>query len=211
MVSTPLPRNPTTLVVAVLCAAALVLAIQLFLAWHAHNDLSSQLRGTPLGSRKAPDVTLVDQRGRSTPLVDRRYAATLIFFGYTHCKDACPLAMAKLATAYRGLGEPARVRVEMVTVDPARDDPKAMGRYVASYDPHFVGLTGTIATLKPVWSDFGVEVDARTSDVIHGESIYLVDGADRMVALYPPDVAPSDLEHDVRLLEAIRQLDLNAA
>ena len=198
--SSPMRRNPAALAVAALCAAALVLAIQLFLAWHARHDPTAQLRGTPLASRKAPDVTLIDQHGRVTPLVDRRFAATLIFFGYTHCKDACPLAMAKLGAAYRSLGEPSRVRVEMVTVDPARDDPATLGRYVARYDPHFVGLTGTIAALKPIWSDFGVEVDVRTADVIHGESIYLLDRARHMLALYPPDVAPSDLAHDVRLL-----------
>jgi protein SCO1/2 len=199
-VSSPVERTPAALAISALGAAALILAIAILFAWRAHNDVTAQLRGTPLGSRRAPDVTLVDQHGHRTPLVDRRLAATFIFFGYTHCKDACPLAMAKLAAAYRSLGEPSRVRVEMVTVDPVRDDPAAMGRYVARYDPHFVGLTGTIATLKPIWSDFGVEVDARTADVIHGESIYLLDRADRMVALYPPDVAPADLAHDARLL-----------
>lgn len=195
-------RRPSALLAtAALCAAGLVLAIQLFAAWRAHNDLSARLRGTPLGwQRRAPEVMLVDQHGTDTPLVDRRFAATLIFFGYTNCKDACPLAMAKLAAAYRSLPDPRRVRVEMVTVDPARDDPAAMGRFVARFDPRFVGLTGTAATLKPLWADFDVDVDARSPDVVHGEAIYLVDGSDRMVALYLPDVAPSDLAHDARLV-----------
>ena len=161
MVSSPLPRIPTPLVVGGLVRAALVLAIQLFLAWHAHNDLSSQLRGTPLGSRKAPDVMLVDQHGRtrrsSTAGLPQRSFSSATRIAKTPVRSRWPSSPRPIA-AWR----PGAVRVEMVTVDPARDDPAAMGRFVASYDPHFVGLTGTIATLKPVWSDFGVEVDART-------------------------------------------------
>jgi protein SCO1/2 len=201
-----MPESRKFLTTAALVASALVILIVAFQIYraatssHAHDALL----GTPfVPERDAPAVSLVDQHGAATPLIDPRAAATFVFFGYTHCKDTCPLALAILAKAYRALPDASGVRVELVTVDPAHDDPAALRRYVAQFDPHFVGLTARKAELEPVWTAFNVVVDARTNDVLHGEAIYLVDRAGKIVTLYPPDVAPADLAHDARIVAGV--------
>jgi protein SCO1/2 len=191
------------LTVASLGAALLVVLIVAFQVYQVTSSrrLYDALLGTPFApERDAPAVSLIDQRGIATPLVDPHASATFVFFGYTHCKDACPLALAKLAKTYRLLPKATGVRVELVTVDPARDDPAALRRYVAQFDPHFVGLTAPKAQLAPIWSTFDVVVDAKTNDVTHGEAIYLVDRRRKIVTLYPPDAAAADLAHDAQLL-----------
>jgi len=178
----------------------IVVGFQVYGAITSRHALAA-LRGTPfLPERDAPDVTLVDQRGTSAPLVDSRFAATFVFFGFTHCKDTCPATLARLAKAYRSLPNAAKVRVEMVTVDPARDNPATLRRFVAQFDPRFVGLTAKKSLLEPLWSDFDVVVNAKTNDVAHGDAIYLVDQRRHVLTIYPPDVSPADLAHDARVL-----------
>jgi protein SCO1/2 len=189
--------------IAAIAAAVLVLlivALQVDMAWTSRHARDA-LVGTPFTpEREAPVATLVDQRGASAPLIDPRSSATFIFFGYTHCKEACPLALATLAKAYRKLPSATGVRVEMVTVDPARDDPPALRRFVAQFDPHFIGLTAKKSELQPIWAAFDVLVDAKTNDVVHGEAIYLVDRNRRVVTMYPSDTAPADLAHDANAI-----------
>jgi protein SCO1/2 len=186
-----------------IAAAALVLAIvgvQIYQAWTSRHAYDA-LRGTPVvPERYAPDAVLVDQRGRPAPIVDPKVRATLVFFGFTHCKDTCPLALASLAKAYRTLPYPASVRVEMITVDPAHDDPATLRRFVTQFDPHFVGLTAKKADLESIWSAFGVSVDDKSKDIVHGDAIYLVDRRRKIVALYLPESGADDLAHDAQLL-----------
>jgi len=184
----------------VLVLVLIIVGFQLYAA-STSRHAGDALSGTPLiPERKAPVATLVDQRGAPAPLVDPRFAATFIFFGFTHCKDTCPVALATLAKAYRSLPETAKVRVEMVTVDPAHDDPAALRRFVGQFDPRFVGLTAKKSVLEPIWSRFDIVVDAKTNDVVHGDGIYLIDRNRRVLTIYPPDAAPTDLAHDVRVL-----------
>ena len=91
------------------------------------------------------NVTLRDTNGRPTRLADLvPNKATALFFGFTHCDDVCPTAMADLATARRAL--PAdlakRVAVIFVTVDPSRDTPAVLRTWLDQFDTETVGLRG---------------------------------------------------------------------
>jgi protein SCO1/2 len=184
-----------------LVTAAIVVAFQLFAAMHASKNSVGTLSGTPVvPERSAPVVTMRDQRDHPVALIAPGARATFVFFGYTHCKDTCPLALATLAKAYKTLPDPGRVRVEMVTVDPAHDDPAALRRFVGLFDPHLIGLTAAKPDLDRIWSTFGVVVDNRTREVAHGDGIYLVDAQRRILTIYPPDVTAADLAHDARIV-----------
>ncbi len=140
----------------------------------------------------APDFTLRDQDGRPYTLSAHRGHAIAVFFGYAHCTDVCPATMAALAHAKRTLGPAgARFDVVFVTVDPARDTPAALGRYVRQFDPAFVGLTGSDAQLAPVYRayhiDHRIDPASRTAhgyDVIHSSAVQFVspDGRLRGIA-----------------------------
>ena len=141
------------------------------------------LTGTAVGEKPAPDFTLTDQHGRPFHLGDQRGREVVLFFGYTHCPDICPATMAQLAHIYRALTPQQRSRVEVafVTVDPDRDDPATLAKYVNLFNPAFVALTGTEQELDPVYSAYHVwhqklrGTKASGYLVAHGGLVYIID------------------------------------
>jgi protein SCO1/2 len=136
-----------------------------------------------LPAKPAPGFTLTDQDGKPFSLAGQHGREVILFFGYTHCPDVCPATMAQLAHVYRALSpaQRARVRVAFVTVDPQRDDPRTLKRYVDLFDPAFVGLTGSEAALDPVYGAYHVWHQRIPGShgsgylVAHGGSVYLID------------------------------------
>ena len=105
----------------------------------------------------APDFTLTDQDGRPYMLSAHRGHPIALFFGYAHCPDVCPTTLSALARAKRKLASGGEAfDVVLVTVDPARDNPATLKRYVRLFDPTFAGLTGTEAQLDPVYAAYHV-------------------------------------------------------
>jgi protein SCO1/2 len=95
------------------------------------------------GTSYSRDFQLVDHNGKPRTLADYRGKAVVMFFGYTQCPDVCPTTLAELAEAMKRLGPDAdRVQVLFVTVDPERDTPDLLSKYVPAFDPRFVGLYG---------------------------------------------------------------------
>ena len=83
---------------------------------------------------------------------------TLVFFGFTHCPDVCPQTLFAVGTAMRLL--PKNVKPPMtafISVDPARDTPEELARYIASngFPTDIIGLTGTLEELQKVSDGFG--------------------------------------------------------
>ena len=92
---------------------------------------------------------LTDQTGKTVTDADFRGRYMLIYFGYTHCPDACPTMLSDMASAIDQL--PAKDRAKLVpifiTVDPERDIPATMGEYAQAFGPSFIGLTGSQADI----------------------------------------------------------------
>jgi protein SCO1/2 len=111
----------------------------------------------------APDFTLTDQNGAPYTLSAHRGHAIALFFGYAHCPDVCPTTLAALAGAKRKLGAGGEaIDVVLVTVDPKRDSPATLKRYVHLFDPSFTGLTGTDAQLAPVYAAYHIEHEVQS-------------------------------------------------
>ena len=150
--------------------------------------------------RHLPDFALVDQDG--APFLPARLQGrwTFLFFGFVNCPDICPTTLATLAEARRALADlPAGERpgVTLVSVDPGRDTPAVLGRYVTHFDPAFQGVTGTPGELEALARDLGVAVFVGSPDddgnyaVDHSAAVFLVDPGARVVALFstPHDAA----------------------
>jgi protein SCO1/2 len=132
--------------------------------------------------------------------------AALVFFGYTHCPDVCPTTLHDWARVRRLLGDDAaRVRFLFVTVDPERDTPAAVARYVAAVDPAILGLAGTRAEVDAAQRAWGVASyrdggggDAYT--VAHPAQVFAVDRAGRLRLTYALGARPDDVAADLRRL-----------
>ena len=136
----------------------------------------------------APDFTLTDQDGAPYTLSAHRGHAVALFFGYAHCPDVCPTTLSALARAKRKLGpDGASFDVVLVTVDPARDDPATLKRYVHLFDPAFSGVTGTLAQLDPVYNAYHVyhQIDSAKGSangyiVAHSSAVQFISPGGRL-------------------------------
>ncbi|MFE2512375.1 SCO family protein [Streptomyces naganishii] len=114
-----------------------------------------------------PDLVLTDTHGEKYDL--RKETAgrpTLLYFGYTHCPDICPLTMNNIAVAKKALpkADQDKLRVVFVTTDPARDTPAELGKWLKGIDPQFIGLTGDFATIQAAARSVGISIEPTTKD-----------------------------------------------
>lgn len=111
----------------------------------------------PVPSR--PSWVLTDTEGHRYDFRERTAGKpTLVYFGYTHCPDECPTAMADVAAALRSLSPELRaeVRVVFVTTDPARDTAPVLRRWLDQFSSSFVGLRGTQAQVDAAQEATGI-------------------------------------------------------
>lgn len=163
----------------------------------------------------APEFVLNDHNGNTFRLRDQRGKIVLLNFGYTHCPDVCPIALAELARVRQELGTQAsRVQVVFVTTDPVRDKPNRLKEYLSAFDATFVGLTGPHQALSKVWADYKVrvdpggpdaptpspaEVDTKEYDFIgHTGITFLIDTRGSIRAMYPSQWKAEKIVVDVR-------------
>src|SRR6266436_7019054 len=107
-------------------------------------------------------LELTDQNGRARHLEDFRGKAVVLFFGFTHCPDVCPTTLADLAGVMKTLGPDAdKVQVLFVTVDPERDTPEALAKYVGAFDPRFIALRGDLPATQHVAKEFKIYFEKR--------------------------------------------------
>lgn len=156
-----------------------------------------------------PDLQfqLTDDNGKSVSAADYRGKVVLLYFGYTHCPDVCPLTLAQLHVVLQKLGKPADdARILFVSVDPARDTPEVMHAYVNAFDKRAVGLTGSPGAIealsKRYRSAFTREPSSKDGnyEVTHSSAIYVFDRDGHARVLSTPGTPQDDLVHDLYLL-----------
>jgi protein SCO1/2 len=157
--------------------------------------------------RAAPEFSLQGSDGAELKLARYRGKVVLMSFGFSHCAAVCPITMATLAQARKGLGNAAEsVQVVFVTVDPERDDPARMKAWLAAFDPGFVGGTGKPEVLAAMRKSYGVVANKHPIEggyvMDHSSSIFLIDREGRLRAVMPYGHAANDFVHDVKLLLA---------
>ena len=158
------------------------------------------------GAQFARDFQLTDHNGKPRTLADFKGRAVVIFFGYTHCPDACPTTMGELALVMKELGkDAARLQVLFITVDPERDTPLVLSKYVPAFNPDFLGLYGdadatarTAKEFKIIYQKQPLKDGGYTVDHSAGSYLYDTAGRVRLFAQYGRGTQP--LLHDIRLL-----------
>jgi protein SCO1/2 len=152
-----------------------------------------------------PEFTLTDHHGRPFRSASLRGKPALLFFGYTHCPDACPTMMSRLARAYREAGAEAReIPTLFVSVDP-RDTPAILQQYLGYFSAVPArGLTGTRAQIDRTVAQFGGQYEIRGSLVDHTLWIYLLDRDGRIVEKFDPSTDPETMAEAMRRYASAR-------
>jgi protein SCO1/2 len=161
------------------------------------------------GANFGRELNLFDHNGKPRSLADFRGKVVVVFFGFVHCPDVCPVTLSELAAVARELGRDAdRMQVLFVTVDPDRDTPEVLRQYVPSFDPRFLGLYGDAEATARAAKEFKIfyqkqaPKEAKSYSVDHSAGTYILDreGRLRLFARYGAG-APA-LLHDIRILLA---------
>jgi protein SCO1/2 len=134
-------------------------------------------------SRTLPELSFVDQNGQTYDVDQFEGKWSLLFFGYTFCPDICPATLAQLRQLQGQLSEQARanLQVMLISVDPNRDTPEQLKKYLDYFDAGFVGLTAEEATLQKFANALSIPyIPADTS-----KENYTVDHSGNLVIIGP--------------------------
>ena len=156
---------------------------------------------------EAPQFILTDIDGQPFQLSDLDGQVVIMFFGYTSCPDVCPVTLTDFLRIRSQLGREAEnVSFVFVTVDPERDTPERLKKYLTNFDPAIIGLTGEREELEPVWSSYGVyqakseEVNDEFYLVDHSSRIYVIDADGNLLLTYLFGTDNKVISEDVRHL-----------
>ena len=168
---------------------------------------SMDVTGAPWGQT----FSLPDLDGKTVTNQSFPGKVTAVFFGFLYCPDACPTHLTKMQDLKKRLGADAdKLQVVFITVDPERDKPEPLKKFLASFDPSFVGLRGSREQTDAISKDFRVyakkvETSASKKDpmaytIDHTTFTYVYDPKGALRLVVPHDLAMDQLEADVRTL-----------
>ena len=186
-------------VIAALVAAAGLLAAPRLFASHTG----------PVATRIGGPFQLTDGDGRTVTDANFRGKWMLVYFGYTHCPDACPTALQDIASAFDRLGPDERKRVQAVfiTIDPARDTPAVMKDYVSAFGPAIVPLSGAPEAIAQAEKEYLVYAAKHPTgdgdyEMDHSSIIYVMDPEGRFVTNFTHETSPEQMADRLKKLGA---------
>lgn len=144
--------------------------------------------------------TLVDQTGQVRTEADFRGKFMLVFFGYTHCPDVCPMELATMGAAVDALGpDGAKVVPVFITIDPARDTVERLASFARNFHPRLVALTGSeeeVSAAARAYRVYYAKAGEGADDdylMDHTSIVYLIDGEGRYAAHFTHGTAAEEM------------------
>lgn len=195
-------KSPKTVVTVL--AASLALAAGAWLALRLEQPAPASLQsGTLLGTpRPVAAFALTDQDGRPFTQDQLRGRWSLVFAGFTHCPDVCPTTLGVMKIVAQKLGAAAPAMV-FLSVDPERDTPDVLKRYVQFFGPAVTGVTGERAALDALCASLGIAYvkipGASENDytVDHSAALVLIDPQGRVAGYFTPPLKADTLAADL--------------
>jgi protein SCO1/2 len=184
--------------------AAIAAVTGFWLAHRLEHSVPALTSGTWLPQPRDPGAfSLIDQNNAPFTAAQLRGAPTLVYFGFTHCPDVCPVTLLQLAQVVK-TGVVPHLRVLFISVDPARDTPNQLAQYVHAFDPDFIGVTGSPAMLQTLAQRFGVAFErvalpGGDYTLDHSSTIFLMDARGHNVAVFTAPYDVKSLTADLRL------------
>jgi protein SCO1 len=187
--------------------ALFTLLLALLLGGCERGSAEPPLKGATMGG----PFTLTSQDGRRVSDADFAGRYRLVYFGFTFCPDVCPVDLQTIGAGLRQFeardaARAERVQPIFISVDPARDTPEALGRYVANFHPRLIGLTGSEAEVARVARAHGVyfqrepPADGAPADtylVNHSRMAVLYGPAGEPIAIVPHDRGPAGIADEL--------------
>jgi protein SCO1/2 len=163
--------------------------------------------GTITPRQSAPAIALRDYKGKPVTLAEQRGKVVLLTFLYTHCPDVCPLIAGNLRVVQNELKDKAKDVVMLaVSTDPRGDTPGNVAKFLRIH--RMAGrmdyLIGSPAQLRPVWKRWSIAAKrGKNGLVAHSSLVYGISPKGKLISIYPANFAPSDIVHDVPILETL--------
>ena len=204
--STARPSGPQRfLLIAAILAALVIIGTGTFF-FIALRDTPQGAARTALASAIGGPFQLIDQNGKTVTDADLKGKWSLIYFGYTHCPDACPTALNDISIALSELGSKRdSVRPVFITVDPERDTPETLKAYVTSFDAPILALTGTSEQVAKAAKGYRVYYAKHPEaggdySMDHSSVIYVMDPQGRFTASFTHESAPEHISERLKKL-----------
>ena len=201
------------LAVLVLGICAMLAGLAVYFQTTPHNP-AAELRDNlqtatflPAGFKQWPDIEINDQHGRPVKKASSEGRWRLIFFGYTHCPDICPMTLTTISSALKNMENKYSsdfLETVFISVDPARDTPDHLKQYLSFFDAGFLGLSPDENALSAFTRDLGLiykrvenpeNPDAYLMD--HTASMMLFDTQGEAKALFTMPHEPESIAADL--------------
>jgi protein SCO1/2 len=158
-------------------------------SWYVQNSKPIKLEvGRWYGdqAKTLADFELRDQNNQPFGVAQLKGKWNLLYFGFTHCPDICPVSLQALTDMMEAINNKDvrdDIRVTFVSVDPDRDTPEVLKSYIEYFNPSFVGATAPLPELKKLTASIGIAHKLeKTSD---DQESYLVSHSGAIVLLNP--------------------------
>lgn len=169
-------------------------------------SLQAQAEVALIGEVMNPPILLQDfelpsSMGEAIKLSDLRGSWLVVFFGYLHCPDFCPLTLTEYKRVKKLLGDDAEaVKFVYISVDGVRDTPQAIHDYLDNFDAEFIGFSGDDTILSQIQPDYGFYYQRRLEGgdqayyaIDHSTDSYLIDPNGFLVSKFHYGTAPRDV------------------
>ena len=172
------------------------------------NDFDGSTIISP--ARIMPDFSLTNQDGGETSLRELQGKPTLIFFGYIHCPDVCPLTMNQFKRVQQLLGDVGnQVNYVFISVDGTRDNPEDVRQFLeVRGGTDFIGLTGNEDEIRRIGIDYELffevvedtYVDEDVYYVDHTSNSFLLDADGKWILKYAFGTEPEVIAEDLKTM-----------
>jgi protein SCO1 len=158
--------------------------------------------------RAIPEFHLAQANGKPLTLADWRGHWNVVYIGYASCPDVCPTTLATFKSVWQDLQErkqSGNFQFDFISVDPQRDTPELLAKYVSFFSPDFIAATGSDDELQRVARSLGL-LYSRTTDakgnieVDHSGSAVIVDPQGRLTGMFRPPFSAPDMLADLTTL-----------
>ena len=172
------------------------------------------LQTSPLSAEgKKIQFSLTNHHGEAVTEKDFLGSWLLVFFGYSHCPDICPMNLSIISDTLERLGaEGAKVQPLFITLDPARDTEAKLLPFLSHFHERLLGLTGTQKQIQAVAESFFVRYKISTEKdrdyylIDHTAATYLVDDSGQGLAIFPHNTPSEEIASTINSSVASRSL-----